>query len=253
MKCTAGEARRRWGRRLVVAALGAVEKNPDKDEWRVVYDATNGVRLNHRIRVRDQVRCPTWPDVCRLLEAVREDGRAVHFGITFDVAKAHRRIPIREADWGFLACRAEAGRGEPAEEEELYINRVGTFGVASAAYWWARLGALILRLLYAVLGPDFPVYAWLYSDDGALIGAGPKFAVTIGIAFLFLAVLGVPLSWRKVRGGTSLEWVGFVVDVREFRLGVTARRRAWAASWCEGMADSSHVYVRELREGLGRL
>lgn len=63
IKVTAAEAKRRWPGRLAVAALGAIQKAAGKDDWRVIFDATHDVRVNHQIRVRDQVRCPTWGDV----------------------------------------------------------------------------------------------------------------------------------------------------------------------------------------------
>ena len=45
-------------------------KDLEKGEWRVVYDATHGVRLNHRIRIRDQVSVEQW--------CLRLDGRHLH-------------------------------------------------------------------------------------------------------------------------------------------------------------------------------
>ena len=47
-------------------------------------------------------------------------------------------------------------------------------------------------MVCGVLGPELPVDAWLSSDDGAIIGAGPRFATTIVVALLLIVVLGVP-------------------------------------------------------------
>ena len=49
------EARKIYGSKLHIASLSVVE---EKDKIRVVHDASHGVHVNHRIRVRDQVRCP---------------------------------------------------------------------------------------------------------------------------------------------------------------------------------------------------
>ena len=38
---------------------------------------------------------------------------------------AHRQVPIAEQDWHLLGCRVEEGG-------PIYVNTVGTFGVASA-------------------------------------------------------------------------------------------------------------------------
>ena len=50
-----------------------------------------------------------------------------------NVSKAHRRVRILQRDWGLQACRVHPGR--------LRLNKVGTYGVASIAYWLARLVA----------------------------------------------------------------------------------------------------------------
>ena len=47
------------------------------------------------------------------------------FALTADVKEAHRQVPIHPRDWHLLGCRVEAGA-------DVYINTVGTFGVASA-------------------------------------------------------------------------------------------------------------------------
>ena len=42
---------------------------------------------------------------------------------------------------------------------------VGTFSVS---------GAIILRVLYAILGPDHPSFLLLYSDDGNFTAVGKR-------------------------------------------------------------------------------
>ena len=98
IRTTVGEARKEWGDDLVVASLAAVAKDLEKDGWRIVYDATHGVRLNHRIRIRDQVRMPAWQDVSRILEAVRDEEASIRFCLKYDVSKAHRRIQVARSE-----------------------------------------------------------------------------------------------------------------------------------------------------------
>ena len=254
LKTTAGEARARWGPHLVVASLAAVVKNLDKDEWRIVYDATNGVHLNHRIRVRDQIRMPLWQDISKTLEASREDGTNSHFALKYDVSKAHRRVPIDPREWGLLACRAGGSDGDsPQDHETLYINKVGTFGVGSAGYWWSRLFGLVMRIIYWVTGRSLPLYHLVYADDGLLIAAGPHFEQPLILAFLLLEVLGVPLTWKKVKGGLLVDWIGLRVDVRGYRLGLSDSRLEWAKAWTRRVAEAPGILVSEISEGLGRL
>ena len=105
-KMTVGEARRRCGQKLTIAALGAIEKS--EDVRRVIFDASNTVKVNHRIRVQDQVRVPVWQDAARHVEDA-SNGAGVRLATAFEARRAHRHIPIREEDWGGVPC-APAGR-----------------------------------------------------------------------------------------------------------------------------------------------
>ena len=55
-----------------------------------------------------------------------------------DVTKAHRRIKILPAEWKYQVARLG---------EEWWINKVGTYGMASAQIYWGRMAALLLRLV----------------------------------------------------------------------------------------------------------
>ena len=66
-------------------------------------------------------------------------------------------------------------------------------------------------------------------------------------------MLRVPLTARKVRGGTEVDWVGYRVDVRECHLGVTTQRREALIEWCRKTAEGDLVLVRDLRAFLGKL
>ena len=50
--------------------------------------------------------------------------------------------------------------------EDVYVNKVGTFGVSSAGYWWGRAGGGIMRLGHYCVGVQDALLALLYSDDG---------------------------------------------------------------------------------------
>ena len=117
--------------------------------------------LNLGIKIRDQVSYPTAPDVKAVLAEMAEEG-GTHFTIVYDVKKAHRRVPATPSEWGRQACQvrgaaaatAQAKRasrsngsekkdGRPpalrradfsAQElaEDVYVNKVGAFGVSLA-------------------------------------------------------------------------------------------------------------------------
>ena len=54
-----------------------------------------------------------------------------HFMLKGDISKAHRRVRVRRTDWGRQACRLE-------EQGDIWLNMVGTFGIASVGYYWSR-------------------------------------------------------------------------------------------------------------------
>ena len=58
-----------------------------------------------------------------------------------------RRVKVLRKDWRFQV--ASLG-------EEWWVNKVGTYGMASAQSYWGRLAALLLRVLYAL----FPQVDW---------------------------------------------------------------------------------------------
>ena len=85
---------------------------------RVLFDGTNGISVNHRTRLRDQERALVASDREKDLIGERT------FSHTADVAEAHRQVPIDPRD-----CQVHTGG-------DVFINTVGTFGVASASYDW---------------------------------------------------------------------------------------------------------------------
>ena len=68
-----------------------------------------------------------------------------------------------------------------------------------------------------------------------------------------LVILCAPLSWKKVRGGVEAEWIGYMLDVARFELGISAKRAAWASRWLRDKSVEGTVRLGELREALGRL
>ena len=82
LRMSLGEARRRWGDKLTIAAFGTIEKT--EGTFRVLFDASSTVLLNNRIRVQDQCRMPVWQDIGRYVEDV-SSCPGVCFGMAFDI------------------------------------------------------------------------------------------------------------------------------------------------------------------------
>ena len=80
-------ARRKLGKGIAVASLGAVRKGTNDDGTpvaRVVFDGTHGVNINQATEVRDQGAAPGAPDVKRAMKDTA-DVQAALFGLVVDI------------------------------------------------------------------------------------------------------------------------------------------------------------------------
>lgn len=62
---------------------------------------------------------------------------------------------------GDMGCRERVGGGNPKDGG----------GVGSASHWWARLLAVVIRVLRKALGLEAPTYQFIYVD-GLFVGLG---------------------------------------------------------------------------------
>jgi len=246
-KLTESEAKARFGTRYVVASLGALVKRTTDDGQRVIrllFDGTRDVPLNTAMQVRDQEIPPGAPDLKRILRAQAE-WPSTPFGLVADVKDAHRVVVVHPADRHLLGCRAR-----PAGP--IYFQKRGTFGVASASYWWGRLAAALLRIIYRVVPERSLFWGTVLADDFKFEAAGHDFVEVLLLAVLTAEALGFPWSWGKLRGGTSFTWVGYQHELREHALGLSESRAAWLRGWLGAVLDARVVHVREFVAGLGR-
>ena len=242
------QARREYGDRLTIASLGALEKGVGSDgvmEIRIIHDGTHKVPVNDKIRVRDGGIFPTAPDLKLALREQAATGRP-HFGLTADIEEAHRMIAVDPVDWPLQACQARPGG-------EVFLNTCGTYGIASAAYWWGRLGAASLRTLIYILGNELPAWILLFADDWDFTAEGPRYVHTLLTGLWSLVIFKIPVKWKKCRGGLAYAWVGYEKSLREYALGISSRRAAWLEAWFSRVLDDKQVLVREMREALGRM
>ena len=242
------DAEAKYGSKLTIASLSALEKGLDDDgllEVRILLDGTNGVNVNRYIKVRDGSFFPLSADARAAMRRQKKTGRP-HWGTTVDVKGAHRLIMIRDEDWPYVACQLEEGG-------DVFINVVGTFGISSAAYWWSRLAAAIHRAGLHIVTSGLPLWVLLFADDWDLTAGGPTYARAILTFIWWLVVVNVPLSWKKSRGGFSYTWVGYEKCVREWTLGISASRAEWAIGWMSRVLTAGEVEIPELRGALGRL
>jgi hypothetical protein len=233
------QAQKEWGK-ISVASLGALEKADGS--YRVIHDATHGLAVNSKIRVQDQVRSPTASDVRRALQALPN----AFFALKGDVSRAHRLVKVDKRDWKHLACRTGV------HPDRIWLNKVGTFGVASAAYHWSRFMSGLGRAAYYLWG-KLGIMQLVYVDD-LLWLVGEKGGIEhVVLVIFFYVLMGLPFSWKKFAGGLMCCWVGFELELAERVLGLSSRRAEWLSKWLHRAVEAREVRVADLRSVLGRL
>ena len=159
-----------------------------------------------------------------------------------DVTKAHRRIKVLQPDWRYqIACL----------QDEWWINKVGTYGMASAQLYWGRLAALLLRLLYHL----FPEVDWgfVFVDDFCwLLRTTDAPRLTAALLATLLA-LGTPLRWKKTFVGEANTWLGFVVNPQEPSVMMARSKHLTVMALLTRLHEGHTFSSKEVEQALGRI
>ena len=243
---TSEEARGKYGEELQVASLGAVPKDRQWSDVRVVHDGTHGIQVNCKILQPNKMEFPQFDDLQAALRAFQRWDPVQKLLVAFDIKSAHRLIPIQEEDWGLQAFRLD-------DPDEVFVNRVGTFGITTASFWWGRLAATLFRTFHRVIPRHSLFYLLLFADDGlALVGGEEYHYLVLGI-FIYLEVMEVPLSWRKTRGGFRTEWIGYSIDIDRWLIGVSEKKVRWLSDWVKATNSEGRLLGRDFKAGIGRM
>ena len=241
-KLTMKEFEDKYGDHRAIAALAVIVEDEDKGKKRLIHDATHGVRVNHRIKCRDKIRAPGAREKKQLLLEMIEGGKTA-FSVVGDIFKAHRRFKHRQDEHGYLACQL-------GDDSPVYINKVETFGVNYASYWWTRISAAGLRATHHLIGPC-PLDMLLCADDLESLATSREGRIVL--SYSYLSAMGYPFKWAKTRAGFRVEWLGMETEYSSYRLGLTEKRSGWLVSWLRDKVKLGHVTATEMAEGLGRL
>ena len=187
------EAKQRWGGNLAAGKLGIVQVVGKKP--RLIGDGSIS-GANGRCTIQERPRLPGLHGVQRFLSRCERGSAWV--ALSFDVACAHKRVRVRDSEQGF---------GCFALEDELFVYRCCYFGAKYSAYWWARVGGWVTRMLHRFVWVSHALF--LYVDDGMLLLPKPVAPLLASACLAFLSALGVPLSWRKVHLGSEIVWIGW--------------------------------------------
>ena len=246
MLCTTEpEARRKYGSEAVlIAAMGAVTKA--NGDVRPLHDGTHGINLNNSIVILDKLQVPGPEDLQEVASRVKES-REAPFSLCADISHAHRNVKVRECDWPRLACKSSSA------SRVLWLNKVGTFGVSSAAYYWTRLFGAVGRWAFRVLHSD-KFYMLVYVDDLHVVVYGSDKFETLWILFLALEVMGTPFSFHKFKGGVNVDYIGYHLCYYTWSAGISEKRATWIIEWINQAEQAQWMVTgRQLTEFIGRL
>ena len=231
-------------REVLVASMGAIQK-PNGD-IRPIHDATHHVQLNNRIVFRDQLQYPGPEDAAGVIREVTETKEA-RFSISADIKSAHRLVKLRSRDHPLICCKASS------TSDTIWVNKVGTFGVSSASYWWTRLMGTVGRLVGNAMGTECN-YQLIYVDDLHVVVFGERKFLTLWMMLAAYEALGTPFQYAKFAGGIEVTFVGFQLDYGRCKMGVTAKRGLWLLNFIKEMEEARYtVHMRRFGEFLGRL
>ena len=158
------------------------------------------------------------------------------------MTKPHQRIKVLPQDWRFQVAQLE---------DEWWVNKVGTYGMASAQLYWGRMAALLLRILYYL----FPQIDWgfVFVDDFCWLlrlPTGPQFtAALLGT----LVALGTPLSWKKTHLAEINTWLGFVIHPTIPRVQMAAPKHIKVMELLEELANESPMSAKAIEKAMGRI
>lgn len=166
----------------------------------------------------------------------------------YDIARAHKLIPVKEKDWGLQAFRL------PGDDTgDVFVHTRGIFGVASAAYWFGRAIGVAGRCTHRILGRHMGVLHLIYADDGWTAATGKAFWKKILMWLFVFELFEIPITWKKVRGGAQVDWIGYHLNVSTIARGINESKRRWIQKWIDDKLAAGGVVGRELKSVLGRL
>eukprot|EP00435_Cladocopium_sp_Y103_P044193 s658_g12.t1 len=125
--------------------------------------------------------------------------------------------------------------------------------VASAAFWLSRLMGLLGRHSINLMSDEW-FFVLVFVDDLHLAAGGRDRWASIWKFIASLEMLGAPFSYRKFRGGFTLDYVGYWLDYGRFQLGISERRAAWLVDFIDKLEmDQWLIMTRRFQEFQGRL
>ncbi|CAE7198654.1 unnamed protein product [Symbiodinium sp. CCMP2592] len=190
---TLEEAKSRWPVGLALGKLGVV-RAPGRAERLVLDNSVAGT--NSQCTVPERQCFPSIHDVSHSFPIRETSDRQM--AICIDVKQAHKRCRIHDSEQGLLGF---------TWHNALYFFRCCPFGAVFSQHWWGRVGGCTLRLLHTLL--FLAHVGLLFVDDFIFSQAASLMPLSGAVICLFLQILGVPVSWKKLQISCRVDWIGW--------------------------------------------
>ena len=207
--------------------VGAVAGIQEVAKVRTIFDATI-------IGVNDNIRANT--DKTTLYDLLFAKLHLLDASLTLfksDVSKAHRRIKVFKKHWKYMVAKIK---------DKFWVNKVGTYDVASAQLYWGRLAAILTRLSYHI--SETFLWVRVFVDDFMALMPAQQGDIGAATLMLFLTLVGCPISWHKNVLGKENRWLGYMVDI--------SNGSVWLPALKKLEAGDLHV-LKEVASLLGKL
>jgi hypothetical protein len=170
------EAQQEYPAGVAIGKLGVARS--DGRAPRLVVDSSV-CGLNGRCIIPERSTLPTAKEVLRSYP-LRSCQKHL-MGFSLDVKAAHKRIVLHPDECGLVGFSLEG---------QLFFYRVTPFGAVFSAFWWARLGGLLLRIFHHLIWLSHA--GFLYVDDFLFFYGSQYDAAVNHFAMYFLSAPGNP-------------------------------------------------------------
>ena len=159
-----------------------------------------------------------------------------------DVSKAHRRIKVTREGWHFQVAQLEG---------EWWINKVGTYSMASAQLYWGRMAALLPRICYLI----FPQVDWrfVFVDEFCWVLRTDMATQDAAKLLLLLPALAYPLSWHKTVLPEVNTWLGFQINPCRPVVDFPMDKKTTLGELLHKISSGASFTAKEIEGALGRL
>ena len=155
--------------------------------------------LNGRCIIPERSTLPTAKEV--LCSYPLRNCQKTLTGFSLDVKAAHKRVVLHPEECGLVGLSLE-GR--------LFFYRVTPFGAVFSAFWWARLGGLLLRIFHHLIWLSHA--GFLYVDDFLFFMEAHMMPLSATLLCIFCQLLGIPISWKKTAMNSAIDYIGWRFD-----------------------------------------